>query len=455
MSNPFGSCEHALSLYPVHSSDLDPYLEGLPEKQRKWLVASGFTAKPGQLCSLADAQGELAGYAFGMQDQGWLYQLPEVQEKLPAGAYRLQSQWTAEQRSQASLGWGLACYQFDRYRKSNKAKTTLELDGDIAEITQRLLTAQCLVRDLVNTPTEDMGPEQLAAAMKIQADELGAEMSVIQGVELLNQNFPAIHAVGRASHREPRLLKMEWGKEDQPLVVLCGKGVCFDTGGLNLKPGSGMLIMKKDMGGAAHVIALSRLIIEARLPIRLMVLIPAVENSVAGNSYRPGDIIPTRKGLTVEIGNTDAEGRVVLADALALACEHEPDLVMDFATLTGAARVAMGTDLPPVFSNDIHIANELVSVGDVHEDPLWALPLYQPYKDLIKSPIADISNVGKTSYGGCITAALFLEHFVTPETDWIHVDTYAWNMSARPGRPAGGEALGLRASFNFLKNRYA
>ena len=455
MFHPFASSEQALPLYPVHSGTLEQWLKDLPEKQRKWLAASGFSAKPGQLCSLADAKGGLAGFAFGMQNQGFLYQLAEISEKLPAGAYRLHSQWTAEQRSQASLGWGLACYNFDRYRKSDRAHTTLELDDDIAEQTQRLLKAQNLVRDLVNTPTEDMGPEQLAAAMKIQADELGANMSVVQGNELLNQNFPAIHAVGRASDREPRLLKMEWGDKKQPLVVLCGKGVCFDTGGLNLKPGSGMLTMKKDMGGAAHVIALARLIIEAKVPIRLMVLIPAVENSVAGNAYRPGDIIPTRKGLTIEIGNTDAEGRVVLADALAFACEHAPDLVMDFATLTGAARVAMGTDLPPVFSNDIHIANELVALGDTAEDPLWALPLYQPYKELIKSPIADISNTGKTPYGGCITAALFLEHFVTPETHWVHIDTYAWNLNARPGRPAGGEALGLRASFNYLKNRYA
>lgn len=455
MFNPFASSGHALPLYPVHSSDLEQWLEELPGKQKIWLEASGFSAKPGQLCSLADATGKLAGFVFGMQDQGFLYQLAEIPEKLPAGAYRLHSQWTAEQRAQASLGWGLACYNFDRYRKSDKAQVTLELGDDIAEQTQRLLKAQNLVRDLVNTPTEDMGPEHLAAVMKIQADELGADMSVVQGNELLNRNFPAIHAVGRASDREPRLLKMEWGEKSHPLVALCGKGVCFDTGGLNLKQASGMLTMKKDMGGAAHVIALSRLIIEARLPIRLLVLIPAVENSVAGNAYRPGDIISTRKGLTIEIGNTDAEGRVVLADALAFACEQAPDLVMDFATLTGAARVAMGTDLPPVFSNDIQIANQLVALGDDAEDPLWALPLYQPYKELIKSPIADISNVSKAPYGGCITAALFLEHFVTPETDWIHIDTYAWNLKARPGRPAGGEALGLRASFNYLKNRYA
>ena len=247
---------------------------------------------------------------------------------------------------------------------------------------------------------------------------------------------------------------MQWGKTDDALLVLCGKGVCFDTGGLNLKPATGMRNMKKDMGGAAHVLALARLIMEVQLPLRLMVLIPAVENSVAGNAYRPGDVIATRKGLSVEIGNTDAEGRVVLADALAYACEHDPDLVMDFATLTGAARIALGADLPPVFSNDISIANDLVAAGEQEEDPLWVLPLYQPYNELIESPIADLSNVGKTSYGGCITAALFLQHFVSEETDWVHIDTFGWNQTARPGRPVGGEALGLRAAFNYLQKRY-
>jgi len=230
------------------------------------------------------------------------------------------------------------------------------------------------------------------------------------------------------------------------LLALCGKGVCFDTGGLNLKPGAGMGLMKKDMGGAAHVLALARLIMQAQLPVRLMVLIPAVENSVSGNAYRPGDVIATRKGLSIEIGNTDAEGRVVLADALTYA---------DFATLTGAARIALGTDLPPIFSNDISIANEITAAGELEEDPLWVMPLYQPYKKLLKSPIADMNNIGKTPYGGCITAALFLECFVTPETDWVHIDTWAWNQGSRPGRPAGGEAIGLRATFRYLQKRYS
>ena len=454
MDNPFNSSASGLPLYPVHSGNLDQWLEDAPGNQRKWLQACGFRAQPGELCSLPDANGELHGYVFGMQNEGWLYQLAALPAKLAADNYRLVADWQPQQRLQASLGWGLACYKFDLYCEPAKQMPTLALDEDIATQVRQLFSAQSLVRDLINTPTEDMGPVQLADAMHAEADKLGGHVSVVHGEDLLTENFPAIHAVGRASDREPRLLKMEWGEADNPLLVLCGKGVCFDTGGLNLKPAGGMLIMKKDMGGAAHVLALARLVIEQQLAVRLMVLIPAVENSVSGNAYRPGDVIPTRKGLSVEIGNTDAEGRVVLADALAYACEHEPDLVMDFATLTGAARIAMGADLPPVFSNDIDIANDLVAAGERVEDPLWVLPLYQPYNELIKSQIADLSNIGKTSYGGCITAALFLEHFVTEETDWVHIDTFGWNQTARPGRPVGGEALGLRAAFNFLKKRY-
>lgn len=444
-----------IPLYPVSAANYGQWLANLPGLQQKWLKAAGFSAKAGELCGLPDSDGELQGYVFGMAQHGWLYQLAKLPAKLTAGDYRLVTDWEPTQRLQASLGWGLACYQFNLYRKQPKEMPSLVLDEDIATEAENLLSAQTLVRDLVNTPTEDLGPAQLADAMQLESDRFGASMSVIHGVDLLSKNFPAIHAVGRASDREPRLLKMEWGDDEHPLLALCGKGVCFDTGGLNLKPGTGMALMKKDMGGAAHVLALARLIMQAQLPVRLMVLIPAVENSVSGNAYRPGDVIPTRKGLRIEIGNTDAEGRVVLADALTYACEHEPDLVIDFATLTGAARVALGTDLPPVFSNDIKIANDFKASGDIEEDPLWAMPLYQPYKELLKSTIADLNNMSNTPYGGCITAALFLEHFVTEQTDWVHIDTWAWNQGARPGRPPGGEAIGLRASFHYLKKRYA
>jgi leucyl aminopeptidase len=446
MTSPFNSSDSGLPLYPVNSANYEQWLANLPGLQQKWLKASGYRAKPGEMCSLPDSNGELQGYVFGMADQGWLYQLAPLPAKLAAGSYRLVADWEPGQRQQASLGWGLACYQFNLYRKSPKEMPSLALDDDIATDTERL--------DLVNTPTEDLGPAQLADAMQVEADQFDARMSVVHGVDLLTKNFPAIHTVGRASDREPRLLKLEWGEDDHPLLALCGKGVCFDTGGLNLKPGAGMALMKKDMGGAAHVLALARLIMQAQLPVRLLVLIPAVENSVSGNAYRPGDVIATRKGLSVEIGNTDAEGRVVLADALAYACESEPDLVIDFATLTGAARIALGTDLPPVFSNDISIANEITAAGEHEEDPMWVMPLYQPYKELLKSPIADLNNMGKTPYGGCITAALFLERFVSAETDWVHIDTWAWNQGARPGRPPGGEAIGLRATFHYLKKRY-
>lgn len=450
----FTDNKDGIPLYAVSSANYEQWLANLPGIQQKWLKAAGFRAKAGELCSLPDSNGELHGYAFGTAEQGWLYQLAPLPAKLTAGNYRLVADWSPEQRLQASLGWGLACYQFDLYVKSQNEMPSLTLDDDIATAVKRLLAAQSLVRDLINTPTEDLGPGQLEDAMRAEAGQFEADMSVVEGVDLLTENFPAIHAVGRAADRAPRLLKLEWGDESNPLLALCGKGVCFDTGGLNLKPGVGMGLMKKDMGGAAHVLALARLIMQAKLPVRLLVLIPAVENAVSGNAYRPGDVIPSRKGLSIEIGNTDAEGRVVLADALTYACEYEPDLVIDFATLTGAARVAMGTDLPPVFSNDISIANEITASGENEEDPLWTFPLYQPYKELLKSQIADLNNMAKTPFGGCITAALFLEHFVNAETDWVHIDTYGWNQTARPGRPIGGEALGLRAVFHYLKKRY-
>jgi len=450
----FTRSNKGIPLYPVNPATYEQWLAGLPEIQQKWLKAAGFKAQSGEMCSLPDSNGELHGYVFGMAEQGWLYQLAPLPALLTKDCYRLVSDWDAGQRLQASLGWGLACYQFERYRKPSKEMPSLVLDDDIAVDAEQLLAAQLLVRDLINTPTEDLGPAQLEQAMGEQADQFGALMTVVQGENLLSENFPAIHAVGRASTREPRLLKMEWGDQSKPLLALCGKGVCFDTGGLNLKAGTGMALMKKDMGGAAHVLALARLIMQVQLPVRLLVLIPAVENSVSGNAYRPGDVIPTRKGLHIEIGNTDAEGRVVLADALAYACEFEPDLVMDFATLTGAARVALGADLPPVFSNDVSIAYDITAQGDEEEDPLWVMPLYQPYRELLKTPIADLNNASKTPMGGCITAALFLEYFVTDQTDWVHIDTFGWNPTARPGRPLGGEALGLRAVFAYLKNRY-
>jgi leucyl aminopeptidase len=444
----------AIPLIPVHRSEYPQWLESAPDHHRHWLESAGFTAEAGKWCGLPDARGRMEACVFGMADSGWLYQLSSLPEGLPPRSYRLVSVWSKDHRIQASLGWGLAAYRFERYYKQHKKLPVLCIEEDIAGPVEQVYSAQCLVRDLVNTPTEDMGPEELADAAVREGDAFDARSEVIRGEDLLSQNFPAIHAVGRAASRAPRLARVSWGERDAPLVALVGKGVCFDTGGLDLKPAVGMQLMKKDMGGAAHVIALARLLMQHRLPIRIELLIPALENSVAGNAYRPGDVIQTRKGLTVEIGNTDAEGRIVLADSLAYACEQKPDLVIDFATLTGAARIALGADLPAIFSNRLEIAEAIVAAGERVEDPLWVMPLYQPYRKLLKSEIADLNNVGTNSYGGCITAALFLEHFVDKETPWVHIDTFAWNQSARPGRPVGGEALGLRAVFNYLRERY-
>ena len=446
--------QKAIPLLPVLEAELDAWLENAPERHRRWIKSAGFKAKAGKWCGLPDEDGGLEAVVFGMVEDGWLYQLATLPRALPPGNYRLVSIWSEDQRIQASIGWGLAAYRFLRYRKDAGPGPVLCLEHDIADFVEYMYGAQSLVRDLVNTPTEDMGPDDLADAVMAASDEFGARTEIVKGEDLLTENFPAVHAVGRAAERDPRFVSLTWGDKDDPVLALVGKGVCFDTGGLDIKPAAGMLLMKKDMGGAAHVLALARLVMQYKLPVRLLLLIPAVENSISGNAYRPGDVINTRKELTIEIGNTDAEGRVVLADGLAYACEHDPDLVIDFATLTGAARVALGADLPPIFSNHLEVAQSIAEAGDRVEDPVWVMPLHQPYNKLLKSEIADLNNIGKSSYGGCITAALFLEHFVEPEVPWVHIDTFAWNQSNRPGRPVGGEALGLRAVFNYLRERY-
>jgi len=444
----------AIPLQPLDERGLQEWKKSASAAARKWVEAAGFKAAPGQSCPVPGGDGGPSCWLSGREKEGWLYQLAALPALLPDGIYRLDCDWSREQRVQASIGWGLASYRFERYKANGKPRPVLLLEPDVERDVREICEAQHLVRDLVNTPTEHMGPDQLADAVTDQADAFDASASSVTGDELLTRNFPSIHAVGRASTRPPRLVELNWGEEEAPRLTLVGKGVCFDTGGLDLKTSAGMALMKKDMGGAAHALALARLVMSYGLPVRLQLLIPAVENSVAGNAYRPGDVIVTRKGLSVEIGNTDAEGRVVLADALAYACEQAPDLVIDFATLTGAARVALGADLPPVFSNRLEVARAIQLAGDEAEDPLWTMPLYQPYRKQIDSPLADLNNSSKSSYGGCITAALFLESFVQPEIPWVHIDTFAWNEANRPGRPLGGEALGLRAVFRYLQKRY-
>ncbi|MBL0689945.1 MAG: leucyl aminopeptidase family protein, partial [Pseudoalteromonas sp.] len=311
-----------------------------------------------------------------------------------------------------------------------------------------------LARDLVNTPAADMMPQHLSQVMSDLADTFDGEFTQWVGDELLEQNYPTIHMVGRASENKPRLLDLKWGAVDAPQITLVGKGVCFDSGGLDLKPSSGMRNMKKDMGGAAHVIALAQLIMAANLPIRLRVLVPAVENAVSRNAFRPGDVIKTRKGIMVEIDNTDAEGRLVLCDALSEAQNDEPELIIDFATLTGACRVALGTELPGFFSTERDVANAIMDSGMQVNDPVWQLPLFEQYTPFLKSDVADMTNCSSTPFGGAITAALYLKEFVEPNTPWVHFDVMAWNLRALPGRPAGGEALGIRAVFTYLQNRF-
>jgi len=381
--------------------------------------------------------------------------LAALAEKLPEGSYKL----AEGEAGKAALGWLLAQHRFDPYRSKKDAERgpRVLVSGEAARIdeTVRLAEATSLVRDLVNTPAADMGPAELEQAASELAKRSAAKLMITSGDDLL-QGYPLIAAVGAAAipDRAPRLIELEWGKPEDPRVAIVGKGVCFDTGGLDLKPASGMRIMKKDMGGAAHALALAQLIIENRLPVRLHLLIPAVENAVSGAAYRPGDIVRSRKGMFVEIDNTDAEGRLILADALAKAAEGEPELIIDFATLTGAARVALGPDLPATFVNRDDLAGELEQAAREVDDPLWRMPLWDPYDENLKSDVADIANAPSSPMAGAIYAALFLRRFVPEETPWAHLDTWAWREAQKPGRPKGGEALGLRAVFAMLQARY-
>ena len=443
---------------PVEATDaihLAATRKRLDTVQRHWLDENGFDAKPGSVCLLSDANGKLARVVVGVDRQDPLAALAALPLTLPVGEYTIAAEGVALDPSLAALGWALGAYQFTRYRKAKRAAATLAVDSKTMAALAPLIEATALVRDLVNTPTEDMGPKQLADAVKHLGKAHKAKVREWVGDELLEDNFPTIHAVGRASHRAPRLIELHWGKASDPKLLLVGKGVCFDTGGLDLKPSDGMRWMKKDMGGAAHAIALAGLVMQAKLPVRLTLLIPAVENAVAGNAMRPGEVIVTRAGHSVEIDNTDAEGRLVLCDALAYGAEQKPELIVDFATLTGAARVALGPDLPALFANDDAIAEATLAFGRAVADPLWRLPLWRPYRKMLDSYLADFANAGASRHAGAITAALFMERFVPEGMPWMHLDTYAWNDADRPGRPRGGEAMGLRALFAYLQKRYA
>jgi leucyl aminopeptidase len=450
----------AVSAIPISfatKATWDAICAELPAQARQFALAHGFAAKPGACLALPSADGQIAQVVFGLEENNGksldLFRPGLLPGLLPPGVYRFAN--TPHDTRLAVLAFALGSYRFSRYRKSDASDVRLVLpDGiDAADIT-RIADAAALARDLINTPANDMGPEQLALAAQHLANRFGANFNCIVGDDLTRQNFPLIHAVGMASSRAPRLIDLTWGDPAHPKVTLVGKGVCFDSGGLDLKPSSGMLIMKKDMGGAANVLALAQMVMDAKLKLRLRVLIPAVENAVAGNAFRPLDIFTSRKGLTVEIGNTDAEGRLILADALALADEEKPDLLVDLGTLTGAARVALGPDLPPFYTNDERLAQEVAACAKQENDPLWRLPLWPAYDAWLDSKVANITNAPSGTFAGSITCALFLQRFVEHAKSWLHVDIYGWTPSAKPARPEGGECQAARAIYKLLGDRY-
>jgi leucyl aminopeptidase len=415
--------------------------------------AAGFEAKAGRYLLLPGKAG-LGGVLFGLEagdDSKDLFLPGRLPQHLPDGVYRFANE--PHDPRLAALAFALGLYRFARYRKAEAREITLDLPQSLdRDDLQRIIEGVTLARDLINTPANDMGPAQLELAAKDLAARHGAKITAVVGDDLLKQNFPLIHAVGRAATGAPRLIDMTWGVASHPRVTLVGKGVCFDTGGLDIKPDSSMLNMKKDMGGAATALALAHMVMARRLKVRLRVLIPAVENSIAGGSFRPRDIYVSRKGISVEIGNTDAEGRLILADALTLADEDKPELIADFATLTGAARVALGPDVSPFFTDDDALADELTKCAMAENDPLWRLPLWRPYEAMLESKVADTNNVGG-GQAGAITAALFMRRFVTARS-WLHVDLFAWTPSAKPGRPEGGECQAARALYALLAARY-
>jgi len=454
MSTHFNLDTNGTPLDVITRDQLPVWMEKLSKFQKNWLQINKIDSQ--NFALIPSESGDLERVLAILPQQDTFFIAEDLPTHLPTGHYVLDSSLTTTDRVNFAISWALATYQFDRYLSKSETISTLALQSqaeiDTADHFYRSIE---LTRNLVNTPASDMMPQDLAGTMSSMGEEFNGKFSQYIGEELLEHNYPTIHAVGRASDNAPRLLDLRWGDSKAPKVTLVGKGVCFDSGGLNLKPGNSMRLMKKDMGGAAHVIGLARLIMAENLPINLRVLVPAVENAVSSNAFRPGDVIKTRQGITVEIDNTDAEGRLVLCDALTEADSESPDIVIDFATLTGACRVALGTELPGYFCNDDKVADELFAEAKKCKDLIWRLPLHNAYEDMLKSQVADMVNSSSTGLGGAITAALYLQNFVSPSTPWVHFDVMAWNDRKLPGRPVGGDAFGLRAVFQYLKTRYA
>jgi leucyl aminopeptidase len=440
------------------TKDTWPAVEAeLPPAARAFAKACGFVASPGRTQILPDASGAIAAVLFGLERASSrtkdLFLPGRLATTLPNGTYRFAN--APHDASLATLSWLLSSYRFTRYKPADIDGPSLQVPPGVdAARVERVAAAVALGRDLVNTPANDMGPDALEAAALKLASRCKAKSSVTRGDKLLQTNFPLIHAVGRASDKAPRLVDITWGDPRKPKVTLVGKGVCFDSGGLDIKPSSGMLLMKKDMGGAAAALALAAMIMEGNLAVRLRVLLPIVENAISSMAYRPGDVYPSRKGLSVEIGNTDAEGRLVLADALALADEESPELLVDFATLTGAARVALGPDLPPFYTEDEDLAAEVTRFGATTSDPVWRMPLWDPYDKLIEGKVSDLVNVSSGAFAGSVTAALFLRRFVEKAKSWVHFDIFAWTPGAKSGRPEGGEVQAARLLYDLFEARF-
>jgi len=441
-------------IIPLTTDALEAWKSSADGAHANWVERSRFGAKAAEICLLPTSDGGVHSVLLGLGEALEPWPFAALQSGLPKGRYAISAELRPDEASDAALGFALGAYTFDRYKKAKPTEVELvwPSQADRAWV-ERLVDAISLARDLVNTPAQDMGPADLATAVQAEGRAFGAKVSVVEGAQLLRKNYPSVHAVGRAAEQAPRLVDLRWGKANHPKLTIVGKGVCFDSGGLDIKPAAGMLMMKKDMGGAAIALGLARAVMHAKLPVRLRLLIPAVENAISGNAFHPMDILSTRKGTTVEVGNTDAEGRLILSDALFEGASEKPELMIDFATLTGAARVALGTEVPVMFSNRDEVAEGLLAASGRANEPIWRLPLHQPYRRFLESPNADISNTGSSKFGGAITAALFLEHFVE-DVPWAHFDVMAYNLDNQPGRPSGGEAMGLRAVYAYLVERF-
>lgn len=451
---------HSIPIHLIAEDEFDPWVRAQQESVRQWVTANAFKGERFKTLLLPDSNGRPRAVVHGLgrvlREELNCWAVAGLADRLPEGDYHFADRFAAPLANQLAFGWVYGQYRFERYRRAAPTRSVrlrLPEGADALEV-ERLRAASHLSRDLINTPAGDMSPEMLAQATLDLGRRYGCTQRQVIGEDLLRQGFPAIHAVGRAAAVAPRLVELQWGDQTHPKITLVGKGVCFDTGGLDIKPGPSMLLMKKDMGGAALTLGLAQLIMDAKLPVRLRIIIPAVENSISANAYRPGDVIGTRHGLSVEVGNTDAEGRLILCDGLALASEDQPELIIDMATLTGAARVALGPELPALFSNDDALAQELVRIGAREADPMWRMPLWTGYDDELSSKVADLNNVSSSGFSGAIIGALFLKRFVAESQRWVHLDLYAWNSKDRPGRPVGAEPQCIRALYAHVKEHY-